>query len=193
MASRYDVRDDPRAQELLGKLPSVRFKPVVGAAELEEIVKVFDALPEIEFPVTSAGELIDKLGGSGKMLDIVRVSVDPMRMIKYMPAYYFPIASMENFIEKMAELVRQNRKEVDIPRDLAGIKQQLPSLRYPINSQDDLQRMVGIRGYKFRGREVTAEQIMHRLPADFFPVRSEEDFDAKVSRLMATRPLIEKD
>ena len=60
--SRFDRRDDPEVQELLWRFPPVERKPLIGAADLREIAKVFDALPELDYPINSASELVDKLG-----------------------------------------------------------------------------------------------------------------------------------
>jgi hypothetical protein len=166
---------------------------LVGAADLREIVKVFASLPDLEFPINSAGEFIEKLGGSDKTLAMAGIEVDPMRMIKYMPAYYFPIPTIENFIEKLAELVRANRKQVNIPKELETIRHQLPEMRFPIENAGELVRMLGSRHrYKFQGRDVYPEEIIKRIPAEFFPVASKREFESKIIRLMAALPLIEK-
>lgn len=194
MANKFDKRNHPEVQALLKQLPPVRHTPLVDVADLREVVKVFAVLPPLEYPIGSASELIEKLGGPDKTFDIVGVSVDPLRMIKYMPAYYFPIISVENFIEKMAELVRNNRKLPDVPKELANLKQQLPSLHFPIASADELLKMVGPKkAYRFQGIDVLPEQMVHYIPSHFFPIHSEEDFDRKVAQLILTRPLIVKD
>jgi len=198
MANKFDRRQDPETQQLLQRIPGLKYAPLVGAADLEEILKVHPALPDLQFPIESAGELIDKLGGSDKTFEIVGVDVDPLRMIKYMPAYYFPIVSMENFIEKMAELVRQNRKQVDVPKELASIKEQireqLPNFSFPIpNAEALLKVMTRRQNFTFQGGKVDPRQAVQRIPAHYFPIESEEDFDRKIGQLMITRPLIEKD
>jgi hypothetical protein len=194
MANRFDVRFDPEAQEILKRFAAVEFPPLVGVSDLRELEKVFRGLPELQFPINSAGELIEKLGGSEKMLEIEGVEVNLLRMIKYMPAYYFPIASMENFIEKMAELVRANRKKVDTPRVLENIRGQMPEMKYPVpNAKEFLKRLGPERTHRFLGVEVDPKELLQRVPADFFPLRSQRDFEQKVIHLLATRPLIVKD
>ncbi len=192
MAAQFDRRNNPVTDELIKKLPRVKHRPLVSVSDLEEVEKVFRALPELDFPINSAGELIDKLGK--KDIKIAGVPVDPLRMIKYMPAYYFPIASVENLTEKMAELIRSNRKQVDLPRELAAIRRQLPPLKFPVDDADGFLKMIGTRSrYQFRGREVMAEEMVKRLPKGFFPVRSQEDLERKIAYVMANRPLIVKD
>jgi hypothetical protein len=188
--AKFDPRGNADYEELMAGL-SVRYPPLVGVSDLREVKQVLAVLPDLEFPVNSAGELIEKLGGSDQNLRLVGITVEPLRMIKYMPSYYFPIASMENFIEKMAELIRGNRKQVNVPEELARIKEQLPTLRFPIDSPEDLLRITGAkRVIRFQGGPVDPQQIMRRLPQDFFPINSEEEFDSKVAQLMMTRPLI---
>lgn len=166
-------------------------RPYVGPTEFAEVEKVLVALPAMEYPIASAGELIEKLGGDGARIPIEGVEVSPRRMVKYMPAWYFPIVDEANFIEKMAELVRLNRKPVNIPEELASLREQLPSLEFPIQNTEHLLDMVGPdTRYIFRGRPVSAREIMHRIPADVFPIDSQDDFEFKIGRLMGTRPLI---
>lgn len=194
MPSRFDTRHEPEAKELLKNLPQGRYQPLVGAADLREVAKVFKALPELSFPINCAGELIDKLGGGEKTLSIAEVDVDPVRMIKYMPAYYFPIVSIENFVEKMAELVRSNRKQTDVPKTLAAVKKQLPKLKYPISNADELhQALRSTKSIKFNRKAFSTKEMVDKVQPGFFPLNSQEDFDRKVRQLIATRELIVKD
>lgn len=194
MVNQFDRRNDPEAQRLFERLRLGQHKPLVGAADLQEIVKVMDALPELEFPIHSAGELIEKLGGSERTLEIAEVPVNSVRMLKYMPAYYFPISSIENFVEKMAELIRANRKRIDIPKELTDVKRQLPRMRFPIANADELFQALGSKeSYRFQGNKANTREMIRRIPEGLFPIESQDDFDDKISQLMATRPLIAKD
>src|SRR2546423_15635054 len=123
--SRYDVSQHPGVDALLGQIPSLKHRPLVGIHTLTDVVKVIKALPKLEFPINSAGELIEKLGGSGTKISVLGIAVDPLRMIKYMPAYYFPIPDMDNFVEKMAELIRDNRQDVNVPREIESLRKQI--------------------------------------------------------------------
>jgi hypothetical protein len=193
MNVKYDPRRLEETEVLLKRLPPCKYKPLVGPADLREIEKIFGGLPNLRFPINSAGELIEKLG-SGKSLEIVGMTVNPLRMIKYMPFYYFPIASLENFIEKLAQLIRENRKQSDIPRELVRIKRQLGKLRFPISNSEQLLRSVKDRKQvMFQGRPIRLEDLIDRIPSGFFPIRSSEEFDSKVGRAIATRPLIVKE
>ena len=134
--------------------------------------------------------------GGGAPISIAEMEVDPVRMVKYMPAYYFPIVSLENFIEKMAELIRANRPEVNVTQELEDVRRQIPNLKYPI---EDRRALLGLvlsgerKSFTFRGRPVDVERIMDRIPLSMFPFRSQADFEAKVAILMVSRPLIVKD
>jgi hypothetical protein len=198
MRSKFDERQSPTADILRKKIRGLKGAPLVHAADLEEIVKVTDVLPELRFPIDSAADLFDQLGGGEKEYDIVGVRVDPARMIKYMPAFYFPISSMNNFVEKMAELIRQNRPKVDVPTALKSIKTEIrrvaPKFSYPIASRDGLVKMLGPTArIDFLGTPIDPGQIVSRIPKDYFPIESEKDFDRKMGQLMVTRPLIVND
>jgi hypothetical protein len=195
MANRLDYRHHPEAIELRKRLPDMRFTPLVGATDLREIVKVFENLPNLVYPINSAGELIEQLGGGEKMLNIAGAEVDLLLIIKRMPAYYFPVASSENFVEKMADLIRANRKQTDVPTQLMWIKRQLPPLDFPIESSEQLLKALGDRqSIVFQGNDVDAREILERIhKPSLFPIESQEDFDRKVAGLMAARELIVKD
>jgi hypothetical protein len=195
MPNLSDVRNLPEAEELRKRLPAMSYSPLVGPTDLREIVKVFDNLPDLEYPINSAGELIEKMGGSQRSIGIDGAEVDPMRMIKFMPAYYFPITSVENFIEKMAELIRDNRMKVDVPTELASLQRQLPRLDYPIESRDELvEKLSAARTLTFQGHKVDPRKVLDKVrDPDLFPIRSQDDFDQKIAQLMSTRELIVKD
>lgn len=195
MVNRLDYRHHPEAAELRNKLPEMRFTPLVGATDLREIVRVFENLPSLDYPINSAGELIEQLGGGEKPLDIAGVEVDLLLIIKRMPAYYFPVASTENFVEKMADLIRENRKQTDVPNQLMWIKRQLPTLDFPIKSSEQLLKAFGDRqSIVFQGNEIDVREILNRIhQPTLFPIESQEDFDRKIVGLMATRELIVKD
>jgi hypothetical protein len=177
---------------LLKQLPETKVTPLVGADELREIVEVMKGVPRLSFPINSAGELMAAIGDH--QVRVVGMDVDPFRMVKYMPAYYFPIASMENFLEKLAELVRANRKVSDVPAELTGLKKQLPPLRYPIANADDLLKAVAPRtSIRFQGVTVQPASMRRYLVPELFPIQNEADFDRKVGHLITSRPLITRE
>ena len=194
MSNPYAFRNHEGRKEILQRLPKMEYEPLVGHFFLQEIAKVFRGLPKLEFPINSAGELIHKLGGDEKLLEIEDMEVNPLRMIKYMPAYYFPVASMENLVEKMAELIRANQKQIDIPTVLENLRSQLPKMHYPIRSADEFLEILGKRKqYNFMGQSIYPAEMLKRVPENFFPIESQEELEKKVLLLLHTRPLIVKD
>lgn len=189
--SKFDHRRRERYEEILRQLPDMEARPHVGPADLEEVAKVFKGLPELSFPINSSGELLDQLGEDG--LEVEGMKVDPSRMLKYMPAHYFPIPTLVNLVEKMGALVRENRKHVDIPTEMNALRRQLPKLQFPIENVEQLMAQVGDKTYTFQGGPVQSREIRERIPDYIFPIESRPDFDAKVRHLMATRPLIVAD
>ena len=194
MSNPYSYQSQKGRKEILERLPKMKYEPLVGSFFLQEIAKVFRALPSLEFPINSAGELIHKLGGEEKMLQMENTEVNPLRMITYMPAYYFPIASMENLVEKMAELIRANKKKVDIPSVLENVRKQLPRMQYPIRNAAEFLKILGERKqYNFGRSTVYPAEMLKRVPEGLFPITSQEDFEKKVLILLHTRPLIASD
>ncbi|GAO45410.1 hypothetical protein [Flavihumibacter petaseus] len=192
--SKLDPRRNKKVEEIVNRLAKVKYIPLVHEADLLELEKVFKSIPEMEYPINSGAELIEKLGGSGKLYTIAEVTVDPVRMIKYMPAYYFPVASAENLIEKLVELIRANRKKVDIPAELMNLRHQTGNLKFPIKSADELYAQLQDKGqYKFQGRAVDAKMMIGRIPERMFPFKSQTDFEHKIIYTMINKPLIVKD
>src|ERR1700693_4013063 len=137
MGSKFDHRNASDYAAQVQKIPTLQHQPHIGRMDLQEVVTIMQAIPPLKFPINSAGALLDALG-RGKTVKIVGLDVDPARMIKYVPAYYFPIVSSENFVEKMAELIRANRSKVDPKEQVEAIRKALPSLKFPITSPDQL-------------------------------------------------------
>ena len=189
-----DVRNHPKYNELLKKLPTMSFRPLIGIYDLEEVVKIFNNLPEIKFPINSAGELIDKLQKSERSIEYENIIVDPLRMIKYMPAYYFPISDICNFIEKIAELIKNNRNISDVPKELENIRREIYGiLQFPIKSPSALSTQLKASKNKFtyRGKNLDIDQIIERVPKELYPFESEQDFFIKIRNLLLNKPLIE--
>lgn len=191
--SKFDVRRHPRYQKAMERLPKAKLRPLVGPRELDELELVLRVVPDLEFPINSGGELLDQIG-EGRTLPVLEMDVDPVRMIKYMPAYYFPIASYENLVEKMAELVRQNRRAFDEEKVSKKIKEKVGRTRFPINTPDELERALGrTPEFNVAGRKMKTRDTIGTLPRDFFPVKDVSDLQRKAVAYLQRRPLIEKD
>jgi hypothetical protein len=186
-----DPRTNPEVNALLRSLPGLKHPPFAHAADLRETALVLKALPELAFPINSAGELIQKIEASGKPVEIVGITVDPAVLVQHMPPHYFPIASLENFAEKIADLIRKSRIQVDVTKEFKNLKAQIPALKYPISDAQNLVAQLGAdKPYKYQGGAIKPRDIAHRIPTDIFPITSEKDFEVKMSYLMVNRPLI---
>ncbi len=191
LTSRHDGRkalsvDSPALRKIIDGLSS---RPLVNDFDASELAAIFEALPELKFPVTSAGHLLDQL--AGHRLVVHRIELDPARMAKYVPAHYFPIWSYDNLIEKMAELVRANRPVVDTEAEVKALRRQIPALKYPIKSANDLIQALGTtRTYRFLGGAVDVKQAVSHIPDKLFPIDSDKDLDLKLAYLINRRPLI---
>jgi hypothetical protein len=193
MAHKLDSRERPETKSLLAGLPAMRHVPLVSELDLEEAAKVLRKMPRLEFPIGSASELVDKLGGGDASFEVEGVKVEPIRMVKYVPAHYFPIVSLENLVEKMADLIRQHRRQVDVDAEMRSIGKQLPPLKFPIAGRDELLRALTSarrKNYTFQGGKVDPAKIVTRIPDHAFPFQSRDDFERKIRRLMQSIPLI---
>ncbi|MEO1189000.1 MAG: hypothetical protein AAFW60_08000 [Pseudomonadota bacterium] len=197
MTSKFDVRGNADYRKLIKQFPTFKHEPLINVFYLEEVFKVFEGmradLDRLIFPINSAGELMDKLQAGERTFVIADVDVDAMRMVKYMPAYYFPIFDMANFVEKMAELVRDNLPDLNVFVELKKLKRQLRGLKFPIASAEEFAKLVDRYNYEvtFQGARIDIAAALQFVPADFFPVDNEEEFYKKVGRAMRTRPLIQ--
>jgi len=191
--SNLDIRKHPDYNKATSRIRNLKLRPLVGPRELEEIAIVTDVLPQLHFPINSAGEFLDQLGDD-KTLPVMGMKVDPVRMIKYMPAYYFPIASYENLVEKMAELIRSNRRQVDAPKYVDKMKQKMRGANFPIKTPEELERTLGdTRQFNVGGRKMDTRSTISGLPHDFFPISDQKDLEVKAIRYLRNHPLIEKD
>jgi hypothetical protein len=191
--SKLDVRKQPGYAKALSRIRQLKLRPLVGARDLEELAVVTDVLPQLTFPINSAGELLDQLG-EGKTLSVLGMNVDPVRMIKYMPAYYFPIASYENLVEKMAEVMRGNRRDVDEKKITTKLREKLCDAKFPIRSAEEMERALGNTPmFNVNGRRMDTRRTLGELPHGFFPIHDEKDLHVKALRFLRGRPLIEKD
>jgi hypothetical protein len=189
--SKLDVRKHPDYSKTIGRIRNVKLRPLVGPRDLDEVAAITDVLPDLTFPINSAGELLDQLD---ETLPIMGMSVDPVRMIMYMPAHYFPVVSYENFVEKVAELIRANRRQVDTPKTVRKIKEKMRGVKFPIETPEELQRALGDTPHFNVGRrKMDTRRTVGEVPPDFFPIHDQKDLEVKAIRYLRSRPLIEKD
>lgn len=190
--SNNTTRSDRRSRDgadLLRTLPELGYIPLIEPVYLEAVVDIIRTLPTLNYPVNSAGELLANYLRPNKVIKVAGVTFDPQQTLRFMPAYYFPIASLENFMEKLAELLAVRRRSVQVPRELAEIKAQLPPFRYPLASQREMASFFEPeKTYSFRGRMLIPHTMVRQIPRRFFPITSEGDLDRKIARLLAARP-----
>lgn len=190
--SRIPMLDSSQDDRLLDKLPPLRNLPRLAIEELREAAAVFEVLPDVEYPIISFTDLLEKLGGPDATISIVGVRFRPADMEGRISASYFPIGSSDDFVAKVGELLLRNRKKFPDPfQELERIRQVLPRFAFPIADREALRRMLGDSRIPFGRAARTADQIAEAVPDDYFPIASEEDLDRKALRLMQKRPLIE--
>jgi hypothetical protein len=187
--SRLWREPDAETEALFAKLPKSRHRPLVKRPDLDEVVRVYEVIPgDLEYPVNSAGELIDKLGGPEKTFRLDDVELDPLYLVKIMPAYYFPIADAANFTEKMAELIRLNRK-TSPPGEAEALVGKL-DLRFPISDRGALAEALGGQRVVWRDEPLEPKEWVERVPEQAFPITSHDDFRALTATLLLSRPIV---
>ena len=183
-----DYRSHPSVEKLRREVPQIKHAPLIDRGLMGDIAYIMQSMPALEYPINSAGELISKYVAPGQKLRIAGMNFDPVTALQQMPAYYFPMASAENFAEKLAEMIRMKRRTVVVPAEMVSIRKQLASLRFPIRSASHLLRMREAgKKYYFRGREVDPEAMVRRIPPSLFPMTSRNDFERKIASLLAQR------
>jgi hypothetical protein len=74
--------------------------------ELKQTVEYLKTIGEyagsLKYPINSFSELVDKIGNKTISIDNRALKASDLRRL--IPAYYFPIVSSENFVEKANEL-----------------------------------------------------------------------------------------
>jgi hypothetical protein len=72
--------------------------------------------------------------------------------------------------------------------ELNEIHAQLPAtLAFPIKNAADFKSKIPEGEYTFRNKPVDRVKAIEGIPADIFPIKSMEDFDQKMSGLIAAR------
>lgn len=186
---------DPRTrrayQDLLQELPLMANPPLVTEADLREIVKIKPILGHLQFPLNSAGQMLNQLGGPTATFNVDGVQVSPARMIKYLPGSFFPVSSMESLVEKLAGVMRENRKQVDTVQELKHLRTELPQIQYPVQNRNELAQKIGPnKVIRVMGRNHRVVDSVSAVTDDMFPITSQSDLERKIAYLMRNRPLI---
>ena len=204
MVNRINVPGSTGQSALLKQLPARSYALALGAVDTRRVIKIFSALPPLQYPINSAGELIEKLGGRDASLTIAGRTVRPARIVGKLPAYYFPIASFENFAEKIAGAIRAMKRGAKASAtakssvriaasssmrsrstEVDALRAQLPPLQFPIRNADALIDALKAGGpYRFRNRTIAPHTLKALLPANMFPIPSMHEFLSRVSALI---------
>lgn len=95
------------------------------AALPDELAAIVKKLDGVEFPIDSKNQMLEKLGGEDR-LDVAG-ELPVRQLVMFIPAYYFPLTSVENAAEKLSEIYFQRRT--------------MPRLTSPCRSEDLRRRM----------------------------------------------------
>jgi hypothetical protein len=144
MAKQSDVRSWPSSVRLRERLQEMVHAPLVDPRALAEIVDGLRDLQGLNLPILSAGHLLDELESLTGRFRIAGVETDPEHVAKLMPAYYFPIASYDNLIEKLSELVQGSRSPLEKISASRPMHEILNSLLFrPIDEREQLIQQLG--------------------------------------------------
>ena len=204
MVNRIDIPGSGGRASPLRQLPAHGYTPVLGTVDAGRILQIFSALPPLNYPINSAGELREKLGGKDATLTIAGRTFQPAQLVSRLEAHYFPIASFENFAEKIAAAIRskdptaattttlKSTVKVSMAKrtnEVDGLRAALSNLRFPLRNADELVRQLeGGGSYRFRGREIHPHSVKAMLPARLFPIQSLDVFVAAIEKLVRAQP-----
>jgi hypothetical protein len=204
MANRVNIAGTGGRATSVRHLPAHDYTPLLGEVDATRIAQIFSALPPLKYPINSAGELREKLGGLSATLTISGRSFKPAQLLTRLEAHYFPIASFENFAEKIAHVIRTKgamtastssaKTAVKVampsrPSEIDRFRKDLAVLRFPIRNADELVHQLEGQGtYQFRGRQIHPRSVKALIPARLFPIESLDSFVGSIEKLIRARP-----
>jgi hypothetical protein len=110
------------------------------------------------------------------------------RLVQGLPAQFFPVASIENLVEKMGERIRQSRGTVNLMKELGRLRPHLPKLQFPVPNRDALlESFASVTSLPVEspnlparhGRSLDKSKILEwismNMTSNLFPIRSEAD------------------
>jgi len=171
-------------------IPGLKSPPVLKGIALQAVGTVVAAVPRLRFPLNSAAELMEQLGGRGTTVNIAGRILSVETVLGQVPSHYFPIASMDNFVEKIAGLIRRARNQrLRLKRAFASVKRQIhekgPGLHFPITSAEHLKKSLGpISRVVVANRSIVPSLAVSRIPQSYYPITSKADFNRKIWKLM---------
>lgn len=193
MADNLRVPYENRRSALVAKI--IIRSPHVTPSDTKWMHTMLELVLDVSYPVRSAGDLVEHFGGKDSMLTIGSRRIWPAKLLATFPPYYFPISSVEDFIDKTA-YIRKLRSA--LPRRAVRLKQpllysqieklraQLPPILFPIRTSKELLRSFEQdRPYDIDGRTITAQQIADHVPSEIFPIESVNALLRIVSSLLS--------
>lgn len=69
----------------------------------KEMNEAVTFLKKIKFPIQSKKEFVEKLGGEDAYITINQRQVSAKMLVMFFPALFFPVSTLENLAEKLAE------------------------------------------------------------------------------------------
>jgi hypothetical protein len=149
-------------------------------------------LGPFHYPIQSSTELTEQI--RKERIRFMGLTIHTKRALTQISAHYFPIASFDNFVEKVADLLKGSRLPRSVRLELRTMAEQLPQFRYPIPDSAELTRQISSSGeeIQFRGRRFdlrNSNMPIDSIPRELFPIKSRNDFAFKVAALAGARAL----
>lgn len=160
------------------KLPNIAYSPLISRAEGELLKSVLEALPRITFPINCAAEFHRALRSNGPVLAIGGREVYLSKALGQLPAYYYPIVSLENLAEKIIELVRSRQsgaapKAKSLKSAVEELRSQLPAIKFPIKTKAQLfQSLDAGKPYYLNGKNIDLRRFENLVDDSLMPIET---------------------
>jgi hypothetical protein len=159
--------------------------------DLSEILNLFANLARLRFPIESPHAISAQLPRGRISLRIGASRVDLRAIIEDIPAYYFPITSIENFAVKAQQFFDENEHRIGVPVDIAPLVQRVgASLRYPVNGIEPIReaaRSNGISSITYAGRTYSVDHVLAQFRRELFPIRDAHELYSIARRFSQKR------
>jgi hypothetical protein len=79
--------------------------------------------------------------------------------------------------------------QTERPSEVDEITPQIQGFKYPITTREELvTRLIAGHSYFYRGKRVSTNQMIAKMPGTFFPIASQDDFLAKIKANIKPQP-----
>ena len=144
--------------------------------DIQDVLIALGSLSRLKFPIESAHSLKALLPAGAVRARLDSSRIDLKAVIDAVPAYYFPITSLENLAAKAQTFFRDHEHRIGIPALVAPtVKRVAGALRYPVKNVEqirDATRSLGIASVPYRGGRYTIDQILAQFPQRLFPIHN---------------------